>query len=148
MKRRLGAKGRKILLLAVFPPALTLAGAGEAVAQQRLYGIDVSDWQQEGPAPAYEQFAPIDWTLVHAPVNQGGGGKDFAFIRSTRGGTTGTYDKHAGTGTLSQRYDDYRFVENITNATAAGVYCGPYHFTKADIATNTGTDEADHMLEV
>ncbi|MEA2708393.1 MAG: hypothetical protein QOF78_994 [Phycisphaerales bacterium] len=136
--------------------AVTLAASSPAMAQtagNRVLGVDVSDWQQEdldGNA-----LQPIDWPLVHKPVAQGGGGKDFAFIRASRGGTTGTYNKYTAVGTLSQKYDDYRFYENINNATTAGVIAGPYHFIKADITsyvingqtvTHTGADEANHFL--
>jgi GH25 family lysozyme M1 (1,4-beta-N-acetylmuramidase) len=109
---------------------------------QRAVGIDVSDWQDQNSQGS------INWTTVHKPVNQGGGGKDFVFIRATRGGTTGTYDEHAKTGTGSQRYDDYAFEYNITNAAAVGMFAGIYHFGRPDVAGNTGTDEANHMLEV
>jgi GH25 family lysozyme M1 (1,4-beta-N-acetylmuramidase) len=93
---------------------------------------------------------------VVQPVSQGGGGKQFAFIRSSRGGTTGTYNEHTTQGTLSHRYDDFAFEYNITNAKAVGILAGPYHFGRPDILSyqiggntiaHTGTDEANHMLE-
>ncbi|MCA9258524.1 MAG: hypothetical protein KDA61_04960, partial [Planctomycetales bacterium] len=82
--------------------------------------------------------------------------------RSSRGGTTGFYNQSDpnnanGQNTLSQRYDDPYFARNISRATAAGIYAGPYHFGRPDIVAstpyaagiaNTGRDEADHMLEV
>ena len=125
--------------IASFSPIVHAQSTG-----RRMIGIDVSDWQnQNGPTGD----TPIDWATVRRPVSQGGAGMDFAFIRSSRGGTTGTYDEHAGTGTLAHRYDDFAFVYNITNATANGVLAGPYHFARADILTNTGADEADHMIQ-
>ena len=117
----------------------------------RALGIDVSDWQNQTATGQ-----PIDWARVARPVAQGGGGKQFAFIRSSRGGTTGTYDEHTTQGTLSHRYDDFAFVYNITNAKANGVLAGPYHFGRGDILSynnggntviHTGTDEANQMLE-
>src|SRR5687768_8688156 len=86
------SSARRVVLAAA---GVVMALTSSALAQQRLLGIDVSDWQQEDSAG--NPLTPIDWTLVHTPVTAGGGGKDFAFIRSTRGGTTGTYDKHDGT---------------------------------------------------
>ncbi|MCS7034030.1 MAG: hypothetical protein NZ561_08550, partial [Phycisphaerae bacterium] len=98
---------------------------------QRAVGIDVSAWQ-----------GSINWQTVARPVSQGGGGKQFAFIRSTRGGTTGYYNQsdpnnQNGQNTLSQRYDDPYFVSNITNATAHGILAGPYHFGRPDIIETT-----------
>ena len=63
---------------------------------QRAVGIDVSAWQ-----------GTINWNTVAKPVAQGGGGKQFAFIRSSRGGTTGFYNQSdpsnaEGLNTLSQ----------------------------------------------
>lgn len=111
----------------------------------RLPGLDVSDWQGN-----------IDWAQV-----AGAGGKKFAFIRSSRGGTTGFYDEtdagnNHGLNTLSQRYDDTKFVNNITNSVANGLLVGPYHFARPDIVettlnsggiANTGLDEANHFLQ-
>src|SRR5207244_10976092 len=98
-----------------------------------------------------------NWQTIHAPASSSGGGRDFVFIRSDRGGTTGTYDEVARTGTLSQRYDDLYFYQNIDRATSIGMFAGPYHFGRSDvIATtansggiaNTGIDEANHMLQI
>jgi GH25 family lysozyme M1 (1,4-beta-N-acetylmuramidase) len=97
----------------------------------RTFGIDVSDWQGN-----------INWSAVAAS------GKTFAFIRATRGGTTGTYNESTRVGTLSERYDDTKFLANITNAKAAGLLVGAYHFARPDISMNTGCDEAVHFLQV
>ncbi len=59
--------------------------------------------------------------------------------------------------TLSQRYDDPYFVQNITRATNAGLFAGPYHFSRPDIVAstpnsggipNSGADEADHFIQM
>ncbi|MFT3784968.1 MAG: glycoside hydrolase family 25 protein [Tepidisphaeraceae bacterium] len=106
--------------------------------------MDVSNWQ-----------GTINWTAVQTS------GIQFAFIRASRGGTTGFYDQNDpdnsnGLNTLSQRYDDTKFVTNITTAKSKGILAGPYHFLRADIltydnngttVTHTGTDEADHFLQ-
>lgn len=127
----------------ILSAAACLSGVSRSSAQTRAIGIDVSDWQNQTSTGL-----PIDWARVHQPVAQGGGGKDFAFIRSTRGGTTGTYNEHTREGTLSHRYDDFAFTYNITNAKAVGMLAGPYHFGRADLLANTGIDEANHMLEI
>src|SRR5439155_23083588 len=101
----------------------------------RLLGADVSDWQGS--------LSQTNWNTIHNT-----GGKNFVFLRATRGGTTGTYNENTRTGTLSQRYDDLYFEQNIARSTAAGMFAGIYHFARPDVTTNTGTDEANHMLEV
>lgn len=128
-------------------------------AQPRVLGIDVSAWQGN--------ISTANWaTLKRATNEQVGGifgdGRDFVFIRSSRGGTTGFYnqsdpDNEDGLNTLSQRYDDPYFVQNITRATSAGMLAGSYHFARPDIIAtttnsagipNNGTDEANHMIEM
>src|SRR5262249_42517331 len=120
----------------------------QAVAQ-RVTGLDVSAWQGN--------LSQANWNTIHTTD-----GRDFAFIRSSRGGTTGYYnqndsDNSDGLNTLSQRYDDPYFVQNINRATAAGVYAGSYHFGRMDIIASTlnangipnnGTDEANHFIEM
>src|SRR5687768_12001683 len=137
--------------LALLAAATAACGFASTVRAQRALGIDVSDWQNQTSTGL-----PIDWARVARPVSQGGGGKQFAFIRSSRGGTTGTYNEHTTAGTLSHRYDDFAFTYNITNAKANGILAGPYHFGRADILSyqvngqtvvHTGTDEANHMLQ-
>ena len=82
----------------------------------RAFGVDVSSNQGTG----------IDWNKVAAAAaSAGGGGLTFAFVRSTRGGTSGT----STTGAM--RVDDSQFTYNITNAKAAGLLTGPYHFGQA-----------------
>ena len=103
----------------------------------RAVGMDISDWQGNS----------INYVTAAKPVAQGGGGISFAFIRSSRGGTTGTYNESTKVGTLSERYDDLYFANNMAKAKAAGVLAGAYHFSRPDILTNTGTDEANHFLE-
>lgn len=124
-----------------------------AVAQQRALGIDVSAWQGN----------LLNWNTLRNTNN-----RQFAFIRSSRGGTTGFYNQSdpnntSGLNTYSQRYDDPYFVQNINGATSAGMFAGPYHYGRADIVTyqgpdpdtgvpgtitHTGRDEANHMLQM
>lgn len=146
--------------------ALTLAAASAvamiapaAAMGQRVTGIDVSAWQGN--------LSLSNWETIHRPTNQQvngiyGDGKDFVFIRSSRGGTTGYYNQSdpnnlQGQNTLSQRYDDPYFPQNITRATQVGMLAGSYHFGRMDIIAstknsggiaNTGTDEANHFLEM
>src|SRR5688572_7076914 len=139
--------------------AVVFALAAPALAQPRVLGIDVSAWQGN--------LSTANWATLKRATNQQvggvfGDGRDFVFIRSSRGGTSGYYnqsdpDNSDGLNTLSQRYDDPYFVQNITRATAAGLLAGPYHFARPDIIAtttnsggiaNSGLDEADHMIEM
>jgi autotransporter-associated beta strand protein len=143
----------------LFCAGVIVASAAGAFAQSRVLGIDISAWQVN--------ISTGNWATLKRPTNEQvggvfGDGRDFAFIRSSRGGTTGYYnqndaDNSDGLNTLSQRYDDPYFVQNITRATSAGLLAGPYHFARPDvIATtqnsggiaNSGTDEANHMIEM
>jgi lysozyme len=101
-----------------------LLGASPARAT-REEGVDVSEWQLD-----------VDWPMVKAS------GRTFAFIRATRGGLTGAISSGEG------RYDDPRFVENITEAKAAGMLVAPYHFGRADILTHSPETEAQHFVDV
>jgi autotransporter-associated beta strand protein len=141
----------KVALVTVLACGALLSVGGPAVAQQRVLGLDVSAWQS--------YMSQTTWNNLHN-VND----RDFVFIRSSRGGTTGFYnqsnpdnDDPPGENTLSQRYDDPYFVQNITRATDAGMFAGPYHFSRPDIIestlnsggiANTGADEADHFIEM
>ncbi|MCC6493074.1 MAG: autotransporter-associated beta strand repeat-containing protein [Pirellulales bacterium] len=128
----------------------TVAILGSARAQaQRALGLDVSAWQGN--------ISQTTWNNIHNVEN-----RDFVFIRSSRGGTTGYYnqnnaDNDPPTNTLSQRYDDPYYAQNITRATSAGMYAGSYHFSRPDIIestlnaggiANTGADEADHFIQM
>ncbi len=135
-----------------------LLGATPAQSQ-RLLGIDISAWQGEVTITEWATFKRATNAQVGG-IN--GDGRDFAFIRSSRGGTTGYYnqndaDNSDGLNTFSQRYDDPYFVQNITRATAAGILAGSYHFARPDVIettlnsggiANTGFDEANHMIEL
>lgn len=150
--------------------ALSVALLGQpspATAQvQRVLGLDVSAWQGN--------LSTTTWATFKRPTDQQvggvfGDGRDFVFIRSSRGGTTGEDHRQggyaAGNNTfynLSQRYDDPYFVQNVNRATAAGIFAGSYHFDRADVlastlnsdgvttagVANSGTDEADHMIQM
>lgn len=125
----------------------------------RVLGLDVSAWQTD--------ITTTEWATLKRPTNQQvggvfGDGRDFVFIRSSRGGTTGYYnqndsDNSDGLNTLSQRYDDPYFVQNMTRATNAGLFAGAYHFSRPDVIAsttnsggiaNTGADEADHFMQM
>src|SRR6186713_2572874 len=62
-----------------------------ASAQGRVLGIDVSAWQVN--------ISTGNWATLKRPTNEQvggifGDGRDFAFIRSSRGGTTGYYNQN------------------------------------------------------
>ena len=126
---------------------------------QRVLGLDVSAWQTD--------MTEVEWATLKRPTNQqvggvSGDGRDFVFIRASRGGTTGVHPSGGPGGggapsTLSQRYDDPYFIQNITRATKAGLFAGSYHFGRMDVIASTpnangipnnGTDEANHFLEM
>lgn len=73
-----------------------------------LKGIDVSTLQGD-----------IDWKGVRAS------GVDFAMIKATQGRGEGVETKKL------RKFRDSRFVENITEASAAGIACGVYHYFTA-----------------
>jgi autotransporter-associated beta strand protein len=128
---------------------LLLIGAWPATRAQRLLGLDISAWQGN--------ISQTTWNNLRNVEN-----RQFVFIRSSRGGTTGVYDQNDasnanGQNTLSQRYDDPYFVQNINRATAAGIFAGPYHFSRPDIVEstlnsggvrNSGADDADHFIQM
>lgn len=111
-----------------------------AQTNSRVLGTDVSYWQSE--------ITQSGWNSSFSTHN-----RKFVQIRASRGGTTGQ-DQTSGTPgggsgqSLSQRYDDPRFVQNVIRATAAGFIVGPYHFARPDVLINTGTDEADHAIQM
>jgi autotransporter-associated beta strand protein len=124
---------------------VSVSTVSPAAAQERVLGADISYWNCGSSSTGISQ---ANWNLAFTA-----GQRRFVFIRATRGGTTGV-DQPQGTpgggasSTLSRRYDDPRFVQNITRATAAGMLAGPYHFARPDVAGNTGADEADHFIQM
>jgi autotransporter-associated beta strand protein len=130
--------------------AVILLGASiTASAQQRTLGLDISAWQGD--------ISQTTWNNLRSIEN-----RQFVILRSSRGGTTGYYDQNDpnnnnGLNTLSQRYDDPYYVQNINRATTAGMFAGSYHFTRPDIVAttansggipNSGADEADHFIQM
>ncbi|MBP7826158.1 MAG: autotransporter-associated beta strand repeat-containing protein [Verrucomicrobia bacterium] len=131
-----------------------LGGAGPSPAQERILGADISYWNCGSSATGISQN---NWNTAFTS-----GKVKFVWIRATRGGTTGV-DQPQGTpgggsaSTLARRYDDSRFIQNITRATTAGMMAGAYHFARPDIiastagtggVANTGADEADHFMQM
>jgi autotransporter-associated beta strand protein len=139
--------------------------ATPAAMAQRVLGLDVSAHQGS--------ITTTEWATLKRPTNQQvggvfGDGRDFVFIRSSRGGTTGEDHRQggypSGNNTFfnqSERYDDPYFIQNITRATAAGLFAGAYHFARPDVivgtvnsdgstvtVANTGTDEANHFIQM
>lgn len=132
---------------------LLLLNANPVSAQSsgnRALGLDVSAWQGN--------IAQATWNNFRTAENL-----QFVFIRSSRGGTTGVdqtsggYPPGSTSRTLSQRYDDPYFVQNVNFATTAGMYAGSYHFARPDIIAttpnsggiaNTGIDEANHYMQM
>jgi autotransporter-associated beta strand protein len=135
----------------------SIVGSVEEASAQRLLGIDISAWQ--------DNISSSNWTTLHNTND-----RDFVFIRSSRGGTTGFDHNHDnilssnancnGVSTdacLARRYDDPYFGQNITRATNEGLFAGSYHRSRADVIAgtpntagiaNTGADEATHMMQM
>src|SRR4051795_1069557 len=143
----------------------TILAAATPVVAQRLLGLDVSAHQTD--------ITTTEWATLKRPTDQQvggvfGDGRDFVIIRSSRGGTTGEDHRQggypSGNNTFfnqSERYDDPYFIQNITRATAAGLFAGTYHFARPDVivgtvnsdgstvtVANTGTDEANHFMQM
>ena len=156
--------GRKSWKVAIAIVAALLCLA-TPVSAQRILGVDVSAHQSD--------ISTANWATLKRATNQQvsgvfGDGRDFVFIRSSRGGTTGEDHRQGGYAlgdtffTLSQRYDDPYFVQNMNRSTAAGFLAGSYHFARPDVMAtnlnsdgvttagfdNTGTDEADHFIQM
>jgi autotransporter-associated beta strand protein len=117
---------------------------------QRALGLDVSAHQGE--------ITEGQWDSIYSADN-----RDFVFIRSSRGGTTGEDHRQGGYlpgdsfFSLSQRYDDPYFIQNISRATSAGLMAGAYHFGRLDVVAstpnsagiaNSGADEATHFVQM
>ena len=131
--------------------ALLGGGVSTLAQQERALGLDISAWQGN--------ISQTTWDNIRNVEN-----RQFVVLRSSRGGTTGYYNQSnagnnnpPGQNTLSQRYDDPYFIQNINRATTAGMFAGTYHFSRPDIITNTlnsagiantGTDEADHFMQM
>lgn len=86
-----------------------------------LEGIDVSHWQ-----------GTINWTKVAAA------GKKFAIIKATDGLVQSD-------GTL---YTDPTYATNHSQAKAAGLWTGAYHYARPSTNTNDAVLEADHFVAV
>lgn len=129
--------------------AVCLLCANPSARAQRLLGLDISAWQGNISQTTWNNFRNVE-------------NRRFVILRSSRGGTTGYYDQNDsdnsnGRNTLSQRYDDPYFIQNINRATAAGIYAGSYHFSRPEIVEstqnsggirNSGADEADHFIQM
>ena len=140
---------KQVSFFVCFAVCVLLFGRADVARAQRSLGLDVSAWQGT--------ISQSTWNNLHN-VND----RDFVFIRSSRGGTTGYYNQsnpanNGGENTLSQRYDDPYFALNITRATNAGMFAGAYHFSRPDIVAgtlnsggiaNSGADEADHFIQM
>src|SRR5688572_9022064 len=128
--------------------ALLVPSFATAQTDQRVLGLDISAWQGN--------ISQTTWNNIRNVEN-----RQFVILRSSRGGTTGYYDQtdadnENGLNTLSQRYDDPYFIQNVNRATTTGMFVGSYHFSRPDIITgtlnatgpNTGTDEANHFIQM
>jgi len=130
MKNRRKLRALARLLGAV--PAIVLVST---CAAANLQGLDLSSWQGNISQTTWNNIKNVQ-------------GKQFGFVRASRGATFGPIvPPGTNDGNPYNRFDDQYFVNNITRGTAAGLLMGSYHFNRADIAGNTGADEANHYME-
>lgn len=87
-----------------------------------MKGIDVSRWQEK-----------IDWVKVKAD------GVDFAFIKASQGGSISS--------SKINPFTDSYFKRNITEASAAGIFCGVYHYLTG-ISHEDVIAEAEYLVSV
>lgn len=87
-----------------------------------LRGIDVSLWQKD-----------IDWAQVKAS------GIDFAFIKSSQGGSTSE--------SVVDPFTDPYFKRNIIAAYNAGIACGVYHYMTG-ITQGDVVKEANYLIRI
>jgi len=165
MHTRMTSENRTRHLAASAALAAILAASPHTCFAQRILGLDISAYQGN--------ISTASWATLKRPTTQQvngvfGDGRDFVMIRSSRGGTTGEDHRQGGYPagnntffTASERYDDPYFIQNITRATDAGLFAGAYHFARPDVVVgtvnsdgttvtvaNTGTDEANHFIEM
>jgi autotransporter-associated beta strand protein len=142
---------------------LSIFGAGALVAlccstapalAQRVLGIDISYWNRGSSSATSNGITQANFNTAYSTPDVNGHTRQFAYIRATRGGSTGldqssgTYGNPPSIITGAQRYDDPDFMRNINRATTAGMLAGPYHFGRPDVAGNSGTDEANHFIQM
>jgi autotransporter-associated beta strand protein len=146
---RQGSNISKSLVAALVLVSAFLADLNALAQNERLLGLDISAWQGD--------MSQTTWNDIRNVEN-----RQFAVIRSSRGGSTGYYDQsdapnNNSLNTLSQRYDDPFYIQNMNRASAAGMFVGSYHFSRPDIIEttknsggirNNGTDEADHFIQM
>jgi autotransporter-associated beta strand protein len=140
-------------VIAASGAAMWLASAVGAHGQERVLGVDVSYWNRGSSSPSANGITQAAWNTAYSTPNVNGDTRHFAWVRATRGGTTGlstgsgTPNNPPATETESARYDDPEFLRTMTRATTAGLMAGPYHYGRSDVAGNTGANEADHFIE-
>src|SRR4051794_14403131 len=104
-------------------------------AAANTQGLDLSSWQGTVSQTTWNNIKNVQ-------------GKLFGFARASRGATFGpVVPSSENDGDGYNRFDDPQFVNNITSGTVAGLLMGSYHFNRAELAGNTGADEANHYME-
>jgi autotransporter-associated beta strand protein len=150
------ARGRQFACWSLAFAAVCMPAHPAAAQIQRVLGLDISAHQGIISQTTWNNFRNVE-------------NRQFVFLRSSRGGTTGEDHRQgaypSGDRTfynLSQRYDDPYFVQNVIRATAAGIFAGSYHRSRADVladtlnsdgittagVANSGTDDANHMIQM
>src|SRR4051812_24498990 len=125
---------RRYALIILLTVCMAFATACMCIAAN-IQGLDLSSYQGNVSQSTWNNIKNVQ-------------GKQFGFVRASRGATFGpVVPPGTNDGAPYNRFDDEQFVNNITRGTAAGLLMGSYHFNRADIAGNTGVDEANHYME-
>jgi autotransporter-associated beta strand protein len=125
-----GSNRKQATVAAVLAASGAVSLYGPAAQAQRVFGIDTSSAANSViPSQTY-------WNRAFSDADGDGFAYKFAFVRSSRGGTSD-----------ATRLDDAHFYDNITRAAASGMLAGSYHYSRPDVTTHTAADDANHYLE-
>ncbi len=117
----------RLLALALSVTFLTTGVAAinvvSAQADTVITGVDVSRWDHS-PTSAYPAGTPIDWVKVKAA------GRSFAIIKASE----------------RTNYRNPYFASDYTQAKAAGLVVGAYHFARPALPISTARDQARYFI--
>jgi len=125
---RSGSRVRTRLLALALSVAFLTTGVAtinvvSAQAATVITGVDVSKWDHSATS-AYPAGTPIDWVKVKAA------GRSFAIIKASE----------------RTNYRSPYFANDYTQAKAAGLVVGAYHFARPALPISTATDQARYFI--
>ena len=125
---RSGSRVRARLLAVALSVAFLTTGLAtinvvSAQAATVITGVDVSKWDHSATS-AYPAGTPIDWVKVKAA------GRSFAIIKASE----------------RTNYRNPYFANDYTQAKAAGLVVGAYHFARPALPISTATDQARYFI--